>query len=112
MKIAFTSKGTGWESKMDPRFGRTEYILIYDENQDQFDTVDNRDIESVAHGAGPQTAQKMFELKPDVLITGNGPGGNAARVLAESGMKIFIGAGEFTVQEAYQKYKNGELTEI
>ena len=32
MKIAFTTKGTDWDSNMDPRFGRTEYIFIYDCN--------------------------------------------------------------------------------
>ena len=27
MKIAFTTKGTQWDSKIDPRFGRTDYLL-------------------------------------------------------------------------------------
>ena len=70
---------------------------------------DNRKIAEVAHGAGPQTAQKLFDFHPDVLITGNGPGGNAATVLEKSGVKIFIGAGEMTVKQAYDAYKNDEL---
>lgn len=112
MKIAFTAKGNDWDSKIDPRFGRTEFILIYDDEIDELIHYDNREIENVAHGAGPQTAQKLFEYKPDVLITGNGPGGNAARVLNESGMKIFIGAGEMSVTEAYNAFKNNQLEEI
>jgi predicted Fe-Mo cluster-binding NifX family protein len=36
MKIAFTTKGTEWDSMMDPRFGRTEFILIYIEKKDEF----------------------------------------------------------------------------
>jgi LysM repeat protein len=28
MKIAFTAAGTTWESLIDPRFGRTEFIVI------------------------------------------------------------------------------------
>ena len=72
-------------------------------------SVDNRSIESVAHGAGPQTAQKLFDLKPDILITGNGPGGNAGRVLAQANLKIFVGAGNMKVKEAYDAYKKGEL---
>jgi predicted Fe-Mo cluster-binding NifX family protein len=112
MKIAFTAKGTNWDSMIDPRFGRTEFILIYDDKKDELIHYDNRDIENVAHGAGPQTAQKLFDYKPDVLITGNGPGGNAARVLNESGMKIFIGAGEMSVKEAYAAYKDDKLKEI
>jgi len=97
---------------MDPRFGRTEFILIYDEEKDELSSFDNREIEGEAHGAGPKTAQKLFELSPDVLITGNGPGGNAASVLEKAGMKIFIGASEITAKEAYNKYKNNNLTII
>ncbi|MCG8412423.1 MAG: NifB/NifX family molybdenum-iron cluster-binding protein [Bacteroidales bacterium] len=104
MKIAFTSKGTDWESKMDPRFGRTEYILVYDDEKDEFTHFDNRDIENEAHGAGPKTSQKLFEMEPQVLITGNGPGGNAAQVLEKAGIEIFIGAGEMSVKEAYQSF--------
>ena len=33
MKIAFTSKGTNWDSMIDPRFGRTEFLLVYDEEK-------------------------------------------------------------------------------
>jgi len=112
MKIAFTTKGTEWNSIMDPRFGRTEFILIYDEEKDELSSFDNREIEGEAHGAGPKTAQKLFELSPDILITGNGPGGNAASVLEKAGMKIFIGASEITAKEAYNKYKNNNLTII
>jgi len=109
MKIAFTTKGTEWGSAMDPRFGRTEYFLIYDEEKDELTHIDNRDSANDAHGAGPKTAQRLFEFSPDVLITGNGPGGNAGTVLEKTGVKIFVGAGELTVKEAYEAYKNGIL---
>ena len=36
MKIAFTTKGKKWDSPMDSRFGRTDYILIYDEQKETF----------------------------------------------------------------------------
>ncbi|MCD4793313.1 MAG: NifB/NifX family molybdenum-iron cluster-binding protein [Bacteroidales bacterium] len=112
MKIAFTTKGTSWDSKMDPRFGRTEYILVFDEISDELIHVDNRDSANDAHGVGPKTAQKLFELKADVLITGNGPGGNAGTVLEKAGMKVYVGAGEMTAKEAYDAYKNNSLIEI
>lgn len=112
MRIAFTSKGTDWDSKMDPRFGRTEFLLIFDEEKNELVHFDNRAIEDVAHGAGPRTAQKLFELKADVLITGNGPGGNAASVLEKAGVKVFTGAGEVTVREALTAYENNTLEPI
>ena len=89
MKIVFTSKGTGWNSRMDPRFGRTDFFIVYDETSNDFSFYDNRDISNEAHGAGPKTAQRFFDLKADILITGNGPGGNAATVLEKAGTKIF-----------------------
>jgi predicted Fe-Mo cluster-binding NifX family protein len=111
MKIAFTTKGITWEARMDPRFGRTEYILVYDDLKKEFIHFDNRAIADQAHGAGPQTAQKLFELNPDVLITGNGPGGNAAAVLKKSSIKVYVGAGEMNVKEALEAYQKRILKE-
>lgn len=110
MKIAFTTKGTTWDAEMDPRFGRAEYFLIYDKDNDELSHYDNSDVSNDAHGAGPKTSQKLFELHPDVLITGNGPGGNAAAVLEKTGIKIYTGAGEMTVSEAYKAFENNNLT--
>jgi len=112
MKIAFTSKGTNWESMIDPRFGRTEFLLVYDEEKNELEHFDNRAIDDVAHGAGPRTSQKLFELGADVLITGNGPGGNAASVLEKAGVKVFAGAGEMTVREALSAYEKNTLDPI
>ena len=109
MKIAFTTKGTDWDSKMDPRFGRTEYFIIYDEESKELTTINNKDSENDAHGAGPKTAQRLFEFKAKVLITGNGPGGNAATVLQKAGIDCYVGAGEMTVKEAFDAYKKGNL---
>jgi len=110
MKIAFTSKGTNWDSMMDPRFGRTQFLLLYDEDKEEFISVDNSAIGNEAHGAGPLTAQKLFNLNPDVLITGNGPGGNAATVLERANITIYTGAGEMTVKQAYDAFKSNSLT--
>jgi predicted Fe-Mo cluster-binding NifX family protein len=109
MRIAFTTKGTRWESQMDPRFGRAEYFVVYDEDKDELSSVSNKDVENEAHGAGPKAAQKLAEQKVKVLITGNGPGGNAATVLQKIGLDCYIKAGEMTVKEAYEAYKNGSL---
>ena len=69
MKIVFTTKGTEWDSKMDPRFGRTEFFVVYDEETKELSSVNNSDVENEAHGAGPKAAQRLFELKAEVLIS-------------------------------------------
>ncbi len=112
MKIAFTAKGKDMDSEMDPRFGRTGYFVFYDEDTTEVTNYDNRDTENDAHGAGPKTAQKLFELKANVLITGNGPGGNAAAVMNRTGITTYVGAGEMTVKEAYDAFKKGELKKV
>ncbi|MDC7246002.1 MAG: NifB/NifX family molybdenum-iron cluster-binding protein [Sphaerochaetaceae bacterium] len=109
MKIVFTAKGTELSSAMDPRFGRTDYFVIYDDVTKEVQSFDNRAIENAAHGAGPKTAQKLAELGAQVLITGNGPGGNADAVLKTTGVEVYVGAGEMTVEKAYEAYKAGSL---
>jgi len=112
MKIAITSKGTDWDSPVDPRFGRTEYILVYDTDTEELTGYDNRDIEDEAHGAGPKTAQILFDMKVNVLLTGNGPGGNAASVLEKAGIEVYAGAGEMTVKEAFDALNNKQLKKV
>lgn len=112
MKIAFTAKGTKWEDQIDPRFGRTDYFLIFDDENDELTVLDNRAQSQEQHGAGPRSAQKVLEQKPDVLITGNGPGGNASRALESASLEIFTGAGGMSVKEAYEAYKAGKLNKI
>ncbi|HZJ79139.1 MAG TPA: NifB/NifX family molybdenum-iron cluster-binding protein [Dysgonamonadaceae bacterium] len=112
MKIAFTAAGKDWFAMIDPRFGRTEYIVVFDEATDELSVIDNSAVKNEAHGAGTATSKKIFELKPDVLITGNGPGDNAAMALEKMDMKIFVGAQGLTLKQALEKYIKGELKEF
>jgi len=112
MKISFTSKGPDWDSEMDLRFGRAEYLLVYDEVTEKLNSFNNSDLKNQAHGAGPKTAQKLFEMKADILVTGNGPGGNAAEILKKAGIVIFTGAEEISVRQAYEAYKNNKLNKL
>ncbi len=109
MKIAFTTKGEGWDAVIDPRFGRTECIFIFDEETGNTESIDNSRVSEHAHGAGPMTAQLIVEKDVKILITGNGPGGNAERVISAAGIKTFTGAGEMTVKQAYEAYKESKL---
>lgn len=109
MKIAFTAKGSNWDAEMDPRFGRTAFIVVYNTETKEFTSFDNRAIENEAHGAGPKTSQKLFELGADILITGNGPGGNAAAVLEKAKVEIYLATGSITIKEAYEKFTANEL---
>ena len=112
MKIAFTAKGKKWNSKIDPRFGRTDYLLVYDTDNAELKPYDNRDISNEDHGAGPKTAKLMYDTGAEVLITGNGPGENAAIALEKAGVKIYTGAGKMNVKEALEAYNTKQLKEF
>ena len=109
MKIAFTAKGNTLQSEIDPRFGRCPFFVIYDTENKSTETIDNQDVDKEAHGAGPKTAQRLSEHKCNVLITGNGPGGNAGAVLTKMNIEIFVGAADKTIEEAFVAYQNNEL---
>lgn len=112
MKIAFTSTGNNWESQIDARFGRTAYLVLYNEETTQFEAYDNSAIQADAHGAGTAMAQRIFDLRPDVLITGNGPGETAAKALQQLPMVIYVDAHHLSLKEAYSKYLNKELNAL
>ena len=108
MKIVFTSKGESWESLVDARFGRMEMLVFYDEESDAFEAI-KIDTDQMEHGAGLQTAQKVLKLNPDVIITGNGAGNKALDILKRSNVKVYIGAGDMTLKDAYEAYQNDQL---
>lgn len=110
MKIGFTAQGTDWDSQMESRFGRTPYLLCYDEQTDELESYDNREIEQTAHGAGPMTAQRLIKMGAEVLVTGNGPGGNADAVLRAGQVNVITGTAGMSVREAYTAWKEGRLS--
>ncbi len=109
MKIAFTAKGQDLQSEVDARFGRCPFFVIYDTETKETEVVDNQASSGEAHGAGPKTAQKLSEHKCEILITGNGPGGNAATVLEKMNIEIYVGAGDKKIEDALNDYLNGNL---
>ncbi|MBU1240590.1 NifB/NifX family molybdenum-iron cluster-binding protein [Myxococcota bacterium] len=110
MILAFTVTANDSNASMDPRFGRAKSILITDENFNGPIYLSTDEITAGAHGAGPRMAQLIAEHKVEVLITGNGPGGNASALLSRMGTKVFTYSGEITAQEAFTQWKKGELT--
>ncbi|MCK5741431.1 MAG: dinitrogenase iron-molybdenum cofactor biosynthesis protein [Chlorobi bacterium] len=112
MRIAFTTKTTDENSEIDARFGRANFFMIYDDDADKYEVIENKEAVEMGHGAGPKAAQTLFVNNPDVVITGNGPGGNAASIFTRKGIKVYIGAAEMTIKQAYEAYKNNELKEF
>jgi predicted Fe-Mo cluster-binding NifX family protein len=109
MTIALTTQGPTLDEAMDPRFGRARYFLLFDDAGETIEAVDNVEGMGQAHGAGPRAVRALVDHGVEVLITGNGPGGNAAMGLKAAGISVYVGAGQMTAREALTAYRDGAL---
>ncbi len=107
MKVAVSSSGQDLNSPIDPRFGRCPYFLMVETNDMSFKIFDNQSA-ALGGGAGIQSAQFVVSKGARAVITGScGP--NAVKALSAAGTDVYLG-NSGTVQDAVQKWKNGELT--
>ena len=108
MKIAITAKGKDLDAEVDPRFGRAQYLILYDTEGDSFSALDNTASANATHGAGVQAGQNVANSGASALLTGNcGP--RAFSILNSAGIKVYAGA-EGTVKEAIEAFKAGKLS--
>jgi predicted Fe-Mo cluster-binding NifX family protein len=109
MKIAITSMGAKLEDKVDPRFGRCHYFILFDTETNKFEAVENTGAQGMG-GVGILSGQLMADKGVEAVLTGScGP--NAFQTLQTAGIKVITGA-TGTVQEAIDKFKSGELKAI
>lgn len=107
MIVAVTSLGNDLESPIDSRFGRAKTIIIYNTDDNSFETCENNVNLNAAQGAGIQTAQLIVESKAEVLLTGNlGP--KAFKVLAAGNVTPYT-VDASSVQEAIELFKQNKL---
>jgi predicted Fe-Mo cluster-binding NifX family protein len=107
MKIAITSQSITRDSQIDPRFGRAKNFLVYDDKDDSWEAIDNKQNFEAAQGAGIQAASLVASKNCSVVITGHcGP--KAFSALTAAGIAIYT-CNSGTVEEAFEKFKNGEL---
>jgi predicted Fe-Mo cluster-binding NifX family protein len=109
MKIAITSMGAKLEDKVDPRFGRCHYFILFDTETNKFEAVENTGAQGMG-GVGIKSGQIMADKGVETVLTGScGP--NAFQTLQAAGIKVITGA-TGTVQEAIDKFKSGKLKAI
>lgn len=109
MKIAITSMGPKLEDKVDPRFGRCHYFILFDTETNQFEAIENTGAQGMG-GVGILSGQIMADKGVEIVLTGScGP--NAFQTLQVAGIKVITGAAG-TVQGAIDKFKLGELKAI
>jgi len=111
MKIAITSTGTEMNSDLDPRFGRAQYFIIYDiENNKIVEVINNNSNLNASGGAGTSAAQVIADNDATTVISGNfGP--NASKGLLAFGIKMYQSDVQ-KIEEVVAAYQAGTLVEI
>jgi predicted Fe-Mo cluster-binding NifX family protein len=109
MKIAITSMGAKLEDKVDPRFGRCHYFILFDAETNKFEAVENTGAQGMG-GVGILSGQIMADKGVEAVLTGScGP--NAFQTLQAAGIKVITGV-TGTVQEAIDQFKLGDYKAI
>ncbi|HOP08958.1 MAG TPA: NifB/NifX family molybdenum-iron cluster-binding protein [Candidatus Methanofastidiosa archaeon] len=106
MKIAFSTSGSTKEDEIDPRFGRCNNFIVYDEDNGTFETFQNEGSLS-SGGAGIKAAQTIIDRGVDVVITGN-VGPNAFSAMSAAGIEVHVGASG-KISGALDKFRSGAM---
>jgi len=111
MKLAISSTGKNLESEVDARFGRCNYFLIVEIENEKI--KDFKAIENTAKaqmgGAGITAGEIVAKQKVDTIITVNlGP--RAFSVFEQFKIKIYQGEGK--IKKVVQDFLNGKLKEL
>jgi predicted Fe-Mo cluster-binding NifX family protein len=69
MKVAITSTGSSLESKLDQRFGRCSYFIVYDTETQGIEFLPNPN-KDVQEGAGPASVQLVASRNVQKIISG------------------------------------------
>ncbi len=108
MKMAVTAQGPQLDSAVDPRFGRARYFVVFDDQTQQAEAVNNEVNLNAVQGAGIQAARQVVDLGAGAVLTGN-VGPKAYMTLQAAGVQVHTGAAG-TVREALEQFKAGQLT--
>lgn len=106
--IAITSEGPGLESRVDPRFGRAAGFVIVNTETMETEYLDNGASQTMAHGAGIQTAQNIADKGVTVVLTGY-VGPKAWQALQAAGIKVGQDLENLTVGEAVKRFTDGAV---
>ncbi len=103
MKIAVSSTGKETDSKVDPRFGRADYLVIVETASGAVvQVIDNLDARNAAQGAGINAASRIAEAGAQAILTGR-VGPKAADVCKKAGIEM-VSDVSGTVDDAVQQY--------
>ncbi len=110
MKIALSAQDASPDSSVEARFGRAPWFVVYDDESETWDAVDNDQNLQAAQGAGIQSAANVVNAGCSALITGHcGP--KAFTALEKAGVAVYaVDSG--TVRQAMDAFKRDDLKRL
>lgn len=99
MKVAITSTGNTLDSKLDQRFGRCAFFVIYDTETKGMEYIPNPNIDA-QEGAGPASVQLVASRGVNQIISG------------EFGIKIKSLLDSLKIQMIVYKEPEKKITDI
>jgi predicted Fe-Mo cluster-binding NifX family protein len=69
MKVAITSTGDSLDSKLDERFGRCSFFVVYDTESKSTEFIPNPNKEA-ENGAGPASVQVVASRNVSKIVSG------------------------------------------
>jgi len=96
-------KNEGIDSKIDNRFARASYFMIYDMESDEILSIEENRFKNGAHGVGIETGNYIIKSGCKLVI-GATPGPKAESVLRASNIEFYI-AENCTAKEAIERYR-------
>lgn len=107
MRIILTVNSPSFDSEVDPRFGRSAYLLILDTETQQWEAHANPGV-NATNGAGIQAAQFATEKKAEAVLSGDfGP--HAFEALQAAGIAMYLYADSQTARKAIERFQAGQL---
>jgi len=97
MKVAITSTGKCLEEKVDARFGRCNYFVIYDTESQKSDFINNP-YKDADEGAGPSCVRFIASLEVKKAVSGEF-GMKIKTLMEETGIQMIAMKEEKTVGE-------------
>lgn len=106
MKFAIpVEDNKGLNSEIGFHFGRVPFFVIWDEEEDSINVIDNR---SSHRGGAKLPAEFLADHCNGILCSGIGS--RAISLCKEHGVRVFMGASG-TVKETIELFKSGKLNE-
>ncbi|HHY16810.1 MAG TPA: dinitrogenase iron-molybdenum cofactor biosynthesis protein [Firmicutes bacterium] len=109
MKLAVCSQGKTLDSKVDPRFGRSQYFVIVDLETGETEAIENPSV-ALGHGAGINSAQVLS--KKDVsVVCAQHVGPKAFSSLDAAGIRVYGMGLNKIVGDVVEEFKKDMLEE-